>query len=223
MKMTYLKQTLVAALCTCSYTAFAQVSSYRSAPARTNRATLELKPLAAALSSTPGVGSAGIGAELGLNENMTSFADVYALNANLPSRLRNEGRENEVPVVQKMQGYSGDLGARYYGQPLGDDSWYGGVRLSYGYAKGQWGYQGEQIDQSVRTLSPGVEAGYRWIWTNNLLLRVGAGADSNLVQQNDASAVARETAVTSDAEDKVKGYAKVAVTPRLDMGLGYAF
>lgn len=223
MKSSHLKNAVIAAFCAYSSGALAQVNSYRSAPARTNKATLELKPLAAALSATPGVGSAGIGAEFALGENTTSFADVYAINANLPSRLRNQAREDEVPVVQKFQGYSADIGARYYGQPLGDDSWYGGARLSYGIAKGQWGYQGEKIDQSIRTLSPGVEAGYRWIWNNNLLLRLGAGADSNLTQQNDASAVERETQVTSDAEDKVKGYAKVAVTPRLDMGLGYAF
>lgn len=223
MKAVHVKSGLVATLCVFSCSAFAQVNSYRSAPARSNKVTLELKPLAAALSATPGVGSAGIGAEFALGENTTSFADVYALNANLPSRLRNESREDEIPVVQKVQGYSGDIGARYYGQPLGDDSWYGGARLSYGFAQTQWGYQSEKIDQSVRTLSPGIEAGYRWIWNNNLLLRVGAGADSNLIQQNEASAVDRETAVTSDAAEKVKGYAKVAVTPRLDMGLGYAF
>lgn len=206
-----------------SVTALAQVSAYRETVAHPSNISVELKPFPTALSFAPGVASIGLGAEFAGDGHAATFADVYMLNANLPNRLRNEGRESEVPVIQKMQGYSGDLGARYYGNANGVDSWYGGAKLSYGFAQAQWGYKEEKIDQSVRTLSPGLEAGYRWVWSNNLLLRAGVGADSNLVQQNEASAVDRETAVTGDAEDKVKGYAKVAVTPRLDMGLGYAF
>lgn len=203
--------------------AFAQISAHRQTAGRAGPISIELKPLPTAMSATPGVGSAGLGAEVAWGDNATTFADIYAINANLPNRLRNEGREQDVPVIQKMNGYAGDIGARYYGQSVETDSWYGGARMSYTFAKAQWGYQGEKISQTVKTMSPGLEAGYRWIWSNNVLLRLGAGADSNIVQENNATAIDRETTVTADAEDKVKGYAKVAVTPRVDMGIGYAF
>lgn len=35
--------------------------------------------------------------------------------------------------------------------------------------------------------------------------------------------MALTTEITKDAEDRVKGYAQVAVLARLDMGLGYTF
>lgn len=206
-----------------SVTSLAQFAAYRESTFRPSKFSVEVKPLPMALSTVPGVASLGIGTELSAGGNATTFADVYVINANLPTGLRAENRENEVPVVQKMEGYAADLGFRYYANPAGIDSWYGGAKLSYSLAKGQWGYQGEKIDHAVRTLSPGLEGGYRWQWANNFLLRLGAGADGNIVQENTTSAVDRSTAVTTDAEDKVQGYAQAAVTPRLDMGLGYAF
>ena len=206
-----------------SLTSFAQVSSFRESTFNPNQVSVEAKPLPMILSAIPGVAGVGLGTELSAGGNVTTFADIYGLYANLPGNLRGEGREQDIPVVQKMSGYSVDIGGRYYTDHSSWSSWYGGARLSYGVAVGQWGYQGEQIDQTVRAFSPGLEGGHRWVLRNNILIRLGAGLDGNIVQENRASAKENETQVTSDAEDKVKGYAKVAVTPRVDLGLGYVF
>ena len=122
-----------------------------------------------------------------------------------------------------MTGYSGDAGFRYYNHTIGIDSWYGGAKVGYTMAAGQWGYQGEQVKSTHRTVTPGAEAGYRWVWTNNMLFRVGAGVDANVVQENNTSPVNDATEVTADAEDRIQGYGQVAMLPRMDLGLGYTF
>ena len=87
----------------------------------------------------------------------------------------------------------------------------------------QWGHQGEQVDQTVRMISSGLEGGHRWNLMNNFLVRLGAGLDGNIISENSATPVGAETSVTRDGEDQVKGYAKMAVTPRAELGVGYIF
>lgn len=203
--------------------AYAQLGAIRQSTFHPTSFSAEVKPLALGVSAIPGVASFGLGAEITANNNFATFANAYIVDANLPNNMRNKGNEAETPQIQKMTGYAADLGARYYGSGSLTDSWYGGVKLGYQFSQGQWGYKEEKVDQSIRSLTPGAEAGYRWLWSNNLLLRAGAGADANLLQENTVTPNDISTAVTDDASDKVTGYAKVAVLPRVDVGLGYAF
>lgn len=210
-------------LCLLSSPAFSQVGAIRESTFHPTKVSAEIKPLPLALAAVPGVASVGAGAELSASGNAATFVDAYLIDANLPNGLRNQAREDSVPVIQKMKGYSADAGVRYYSHVQNMDSWYGGGKVGYGLTMGQWGYQGEKVNQTVRNVTPGVEAGYRWNWSNNMLFRLGAGIDGNVVQENSTSPVETASLVTADAEDKVKGYAQVAVMPRLDMGLGYTF
>ena len=184
---------------------------------------VEVKPLPMMLSVVPGVTGIGLGTDFSSEGNATAFADVFSLYADLPSNLRREGREQDVAVLHKMKGASVDVGGRYYSNHASAGSWYGGARLSYSAAMPQWGHQGEQVDQTVRMISSGLEGGHRWNLMNNFLVRLGAGLDGNIISENSATPVGAETSVTRDGEDQVKGYAKMAVTPRADLGVGYSF
>ena len=210
-------------LCLLSTPVFSQVGALRESTFHPTKVSAEIKPLPLALAAVPGVASIGAGAELSAGGNAATFVNAFLIDANLPTGLRNEAREDSVPVIQKMKGYSADAGLRYYSHVQGSDSWYGGGKVGYGLAIGQWGYKGEKVNQTIRNVTPGAEAGYRWTWSNSMLFRLGAGVDGNIVQENSTSPAEVASSVTSDAEDKVKGYAQVAVTPRLDMGLGYTF
>ncbi len=203
--------------------AFAQLATIRDRIPTPTSVVVEVKPIPTVLNVVPGVRSVGIGTELIGNTAYTTFIDGYLLDSNLPSRLRSEGREDETPVLQRGQGYSADVGLRYYMSSVTTDSWYGQASLGYALSMSQWGYQGEKVDHTFRSVMPGVAAGYRWIWGNNFLLRVGAGVDGNLVQQNTVTPVVASTAATAEAESDIEGAALAAVMPMVDLGMGYRF
>lgn len=210
-------------VCTLSNVAFGQLATIRESIMHPTSAALELKPLPTAVSVVPGVASIGAGIELSAGSNFASFLNGYILDANLPNRLRPQNSEDNQPGVHKMRGFAGDLGGRYYSDGVNTDSWYGGAKVGYALSMTQWGYKGQTVDHAMRTITPGLEGGYRWVWVNNLLLRIGAGADGNVIQQNTVTPTLAATDVTNDAKDRIEGYAKVAVVPRVDLGLGYAF
>ena len=203
--------------------AFSQVQAVKEGVFKPGQVSVELKPFPTVLSAVPGVRSVGFGIELSAGGNVSTFGNAYAINANLPSQLRGEGDENTNPVVQKFDGYAADVGVRYNATPVETGSWYAGGKVGYSMAMGQWGYRQEKVNQTIRMMTPGLEGGYRWIWNSGVLLRLGGGLDANVLQQNSTSPVGQATATTADAEDKVKGYAKIAVAPRGDVGVGYAF
>lgn len=224
MKLTSLKHTILGLfVMSLPATALSQVSSMRQSTFHPTTVAVEAKPLPFALMATPGTASLGASAELSADNNFATFINAYLVDANLPTRLRQEGEQDETPVIHKMQGYSADLGARYYTRTGNVDSWYGGAKVGYALLLGQWQYKDELVDQSTRSVTPGVEGGYRWMWVNNFLVRLGIGADGNIIQENSATAATTSTSVTDDAADTIKGYAQVAVVPRVDFGVGYAF
>jgi hypothetical protein len=206
-----------------SLTAQAQVRSLKESTMSPTHIAVEVKPLPMMLSVIPGVTGVGIGTEFSSEGNATAFADVFSLYADLPSNLRREGNEQDRAVLHKIKGASVDVGGRYYSNHASAASWYGGARLSYSAAMSRWSYQGEQVNQTVRMISPGLEGGHRWNLMNNFLLRLGAGLDGNIISENTATAVGAETSVTRDGEDQVKRYAQMPVTPRADLGVGYIF
>ncbi len=217
------KVSIVTTLAIFSSTGYSQLQSVRESTFNPTAVSVEIKPLPVAVSAAPGVASIGLGTELSAGNHVSSFFNASMIDANLPNSLRNKGNEDNNPQIQKMNGYAADLGVRYYQHRTIADSWYGGGKVGYVFAKGQWGYRGQSISQTVRSITPGLEAGYRWTWGNKLLFRLGAGADGNVVQENTTTPIEGETDTTIAAADKVEGYATVAVVPRFDMGLGYTF
>lgn len=203
--------------------ALGQVQSTKETTFFSNSFSAEVKPLPTILSAMPGIASAGIGAEMSNGGPVAMFANGYLLDSNLPRFAREARDENEVPVMRKMQGYAGDLGMRYYASPYGVDSWYGGAKVGYSYGKGQWDFKGQQVDSSVRALNPGVEGGYLWSWPSQVLVRLGAGVDGNVIQENLVTAEGEETASVIEARNTIEDYAQATVIPRVDLGLGYRF
>lgn len=225
MRMRYVRMTVLnlASGVFLTLPSFAQVSSTRVGDFMPNNAVVEVKPLPTALSFIPGVRAVGVGAEFNNSGNYAAFTDVYLLDSNLPNRLRREGNEDETPVLQIGQGYAADVGVRYYYTSATADSWFSQAKLGYAYSLSQWGYQDEQVDHSFRTIVPGLGGGYRWVWTNSLLVRVGAGIDGNIVQENKVTPTEAATAATNDAQNEIEGAALAAVTPMIDLGVGYMF
>jgi len=211
-----------------SAASFAQVSSEvrsRESFLQPMTTTIEIKPIPLAVSTIPNIGAIGLGAETSAGSNIAVFGQASFINANLPNKFRNQENEDTVPQVHKMTGYAGDLGARWYAANMTLDSWYTGAKVGYTYTRGQWGYKDEVVDSSQRAITPGLEGGYRWVWPSSVAVRLGAGADGNIVQENNVT-VADDSdvnAATNDAQEKIKGYGKVAVIPRVDLGLGYIF
>lgn len=224
MKNERLNQVLIGGLLLWPLTVFGQVRDLKERVlGSATTAAVEVKPLPTVLVVVPGVSSIGIGAEVAAGQNGAVFANAFAINANLPADLRAEDREDKTPILQKMDGYSGDIGGRYYARGARLDSWYGGAKVGYAFAIGQWGYKDEQVDHVVRTITPGAEGGYRWVWANNLLVRLAGGLDGNAVQENNATPAGLETPTTADAESTIEDYAKIALLPRVDLGIGYMF
>lgn len=224
MKGVRLSQVFAVGLLLWPLTVFGQVRDLKERVlGSSGTAALEIKPLPTVLIMVPGVSSIGIGAEVAAGQDVALFANAFAVNANLPGSLRNEDREDKTPILQKMDGYAADIGGRYYARGAHLDSWYSGAKVGYAFGIGQWGYKDEQVDHVVRTITPGAEGGYRWVWPSNLLVRLAAGLDGNVVQENVATPSGLETATTEDAEGTIEGYAKVALLPRVDLGIGYMF
>jgi hypothetical protein len=216
--------TVLSGLCLFASAASAQTRSILESSLQPPKTvSVELKPLPTMLSAVPGVAAVGLGAEIIPASNFVPFINANLIDGNLPNNLRNRQNSDETPQIAKMRGYSADTGVRYYFNDVARHSWYGGAKVGYSLARGEWEYKDEKIVHTMRTVTPGVEGGYRWNWPSNVLLRLGVGADSNIVQENRANAVGEENSRTKDAEDKVQGYAQVAVVPRVDLGLGYTF
>lgn len=203
--------------------AFSQVSSIKRGIFKPSEVSVELKPYPIALSNVPGLNSVGLGTELSSRGSVSTFVDAYVLDSNLPNGMIGATQKDDEPAIKGIRGYSADIGVRYNEAPEEAGSWYAGGKIGYSQAGGQWSYRDEKINHDIRCVTPGLEGGYRWIWDSNVLLRLGVGMDSNVTQKNSTSPVGEATAVTAEAENKVKDYASASVIPRADVGIGYAF
>ena len=203
--------------------AFAQVSSIKRGVFKPNEVSVELKPYPIALSTVPGLQSMGLGTELSSRGSVSTFVDAYVLDSKLPNQALGTTKKDDEPAIERLSGYSADIGVRYNDSPEAAGSWYAGGKIGYSQAGGQWSYLNEKINHDIRCVTPGLEGGYRWIWDSNVLLRFGVGMDGNVTQKNSTSPVGEATAITAEAENKVKDYASASVIPRADVGIGYAF
>jgi hypothetical protein len=227
--MKSLNALVAAALCaaaTYSVNAFAQsdvAATVRSEPnPKLKRNSLEIRPIESLASVTPGLAAGGLSFEtyLGRQWALTvggSYADI-----DLPGKYVTTAEDkNDHPMVERGYGYSTGAGLRYYNDPIGD-SVYGGLSVDYSEARVGWDYKDEKYKSTQIAVTPSLAVGYRWVWQNGLLARLGAGAGLPSVQ---TQKVVTETAgpdATAGA-DKIDDTLDTKVVPKLDLGLGMMF
>jgi hypothetical protein len=188
--------------------------------------TVELKPLPTALSAVPeagAVGSIGLGAEIFQTKHMAWFGEGQYIDVNTPNNLTNRSKQANPssPVPSEMHGYEWTAGARLYGTPE-VSTWYGSLGVGYSDYAGTFNYQDTTIAAHTISILPTVAAGYRWMFDNNVLLRLGLDVASNQVKSRRADAES-QTANAADGEHKVRNLERTPVLANLDFGVGYGF
>ena len=184
--------------------------------------SVELKPIPTILSAAPGVASIGAGFESFFMPKVAFFGEASYLDAKLQGKVVGTAKDrNTDPVPSKEIGYKGLLGARWYATPE-EHSWYAGGGVGYSDSSGKWEYKNEVVDSRLVSVLPTVQGGYRWLWNNNVLLRLGADVALNNIQTrtNDAHS---DSIDAKDAEAKLKKIQDHVWLATVDLGLGYAF
>jgi hypothetical protein len=191
-------------------------SEIRPAAPAWRDSSVEIKPLGFVASAIPGIGTVGVGAERFIDNNTAGFIDLSYMTADLNKSVAQKN-DDKYALPDRVNSYAVGVGARYYGVPA-THTWYAGAKLGYDRSEGRWTYQGEELRKEVASLTPGVEGGYRWLFTNGVLIRAGAGVGGNVVvgEQTDSDA-------SDKAVDAVNKATKPPVSGKLDLGLGYAF
>ena len=197
----------------------AQTFSQDVRPRASDRTTsVEVKPLPLALSVLPGLGAAGIGVEQSAAPNVAVFGEGYLSTVDMTKRMLRDNDKSTTALPDRVNVYAVDVGARIYTVPQAH-AWYAGGKVGYARNDGDWVYRDQTVSKRVDSVTPGVEGGYRWLFENGFLVRLGAGAGGNVIvaEKTDSSKA------TSEAVDKVDAITKPTFSGKLDLGLGYAF
>ncbi len=183
----------------------------------------EIKPLPTLLSVIPGVAGAGVGAEVMATSDTAIYTDLMYLDSNLSgaSEAEAKDRAGDGLYPNKARAVNIDIGGRFYTDPL-SHSWYGGAKLGYSTLRGQWFYKDQVLEQRTASLTPGINAGYRWKWENDVLVRLGAGAAANFVQFQDIDRD-NDSDEAKEGQDKMDTAAHAPIIANLDLGVGYMF
>lgn len=187
------------------------------------RYSVEVRPLETLASSVPGVAAGGISTEANLGKQWAimvggSYADINSLPRKFVTTM-NEDKGS--PLFDNGFGYSVGAGLRYYNVPIGDSS-YGGLNLDYGETHLRWGFREETYKTDQIAITPSLVAGYRWVWLNGLMMRLGAGAGL-------PSIASQKIIDKSDGKDAEEGHTKIEdilnqkVALKLDFGIGMMF
>jgi hypothetical protein len=186
------------------------------------RNTIELRPFESATSAIPGIAASGATFETAVTRQWAavvggSYADVSISKENF-NQVREETNE---PFVNSGYGYSAGIGVRYYEDPIGDST-YGGGHLDYSEVKANWNYENNDYVTKVYGAIPSLVIGYRWVWQNGLVARLGAGAGVPVVDTQSTTATSSNGS-TSGGVEKIEGFLDQNVIAKLDLGLGYTF
>lgn len=187
------------------------------------RYSVEVKPLETLSSSVPGVAAGGISTEAMLGHQWAltiggSYADIDGLPRKFVTTM-NEDKGS--PFFDKGFGYAVGAGLRYYNMPIGDSS-YGGLNLDYGETHLRWVFREETYKTDQIAITPSLVAGYRWVWLNGFLMRLGAGAGLPSV----ASQKILDKSAGKDADEghkKIENILNQKVALKLDFGVGMMF
>lgn len=201
----------------------------RSAPFGRDRYTIELKPFPAVVANVTGqgatsVGAVGAGFEWLTGGNFAAHADASYLDSNLMTY--NEGDREEGTAIDAFSGYTVDLGGRYYRAPK-LSSWYTGAKVGVMGSDGRYKYKDRELIKATSTsLTPGLEAGYRWLigWQQDLVIRLGVVAAANAIQSRSRDLGAVEgSSDEADARQQLDDRIDVPFLANVDIGLGYVF
>lgn len=187
------------------------------------RNTVELRPVEVLLSAVPGVASVGASFESYVAKQWAavvgvSYADIEISRENLD--LAQD--ETDAPLVRSGYGYSAGLGVRYYEDPIGDST-YGGAHLDYSEVKADWEYEGENYSSTQYAVTPSLVVGYRWVWPNGVMARLGAGAGIPKVDSQSVELAPAMLQSSGDGIEEIEDVLDQQVVAKIDLGLGYSF
>jgi hypothetical protein len=194
-----------------------------------DRLAAEVKPYPAVMgfgadAGASGLGSVGASVEWMTNRYVAVHADGYVLDTGLGVYEEDDKEEGISPDT--VTGYSAELGARYYGEPE-TSTWYAGAKLGFTEVSGDYKYKDrEDVKARYGSLTPGLQAGYRWLvgFQEDILIRLGAVAAANVVQyrdrdMKDLTGTADETEARAELDDRIEA----PVLASIDLGIGYQF
>jgi len=208
-------------------------------------ATIEIKPLVTstsllgAVNGMEGSGGFGLGAEIPVARKVTAYGDFSVLRLRLSDdrvdEMRDESDDDEASdedfsMPTSTTALSTSLGARYYTSP-GLDSWYGQAGLGYEVENTEWvsgkddedrGDESEgTVDVQRRRAGLVFGGGYRWVFGDHVLLRLGANIGTALHRQTDFKRKSGDSTAVANVK---KDYASnPIIRPSLELGLGWAF
>lgn len=214
--------TLAGLFATSSLSAQDNVMTNTETMPKLRQSTIEINPLALALSLTPSVGAIAGSYEQYLGDKWAGYISAGYGDAELEQEWVQEAREDSNGAVFD-RGFASfyELGARYYEDPIGD-SFYGTAGISYSETQSTFVLDEAEIRNRTYAVTPSVGAGYRWAWNSGFIVRAAIGAgfpflNGEQVTSNDATPAAQEG--IRDVED----INDQDVIPRIDFGLGYTF
>ena len=183
---------------------------------------VEIQPLTTALAASPNTGAIGGSAEFYLGDKWATFIEGNYVDASLKNSWIADLREDtDAPLPRGGEAYSCGLGLRYYEDPIGD-SLYGGGSMSYGETDASWTFEDAEISSELYSVTTSAVAGYRWVWNNGLLLRLGAGAGLRSIAAESYTSTNNGSS-SAQAIAKVKDLQNFPVAARVDLGVGYTF
>jgi len=186
------------------------------------RNTIELRPFETAASVIPGVAASGATFETAVNKKWAaviggSYTDV-SISRGTFDQIRDETNQ---PIVRSGHGYSAGIGVRYYEDPIGNST-YGGGHLDYSEVKANWNYENNDYVTRVFGATPSLVIGYRWVWQNGIVARLGAGAGVPVVDSQNTTALTANGDTAAGVE-KIDNFLDQNVIAKVDLGLGYTF
>lgn len=198
----------------------ATLKGERNPPLKRN--SFEIRPIESVAAAAPGIASGGASFETYLGQNFAlkvggSYADV-----DLPNKVTATVTDKtHEPMVETGYGFSAGAGVRYYDYPIGN-SIYAGGDIDYAEAHVGWGYKDESYKSTRYQVMPSLVAGYRWVWQNGMLVRLGGGAGL-------PSVPSQKVVATTDGADSQRGLDKInktldtKVLAKIDLGVGMMF
>jgi hypothetical protein len=186
------------------------------------RNTIELRPFESAASAIPGVAASGATFETAVSKQWAAVIGGSYTDVSISRKNFDQVREKtNDPIVDSGYGYSAGIGVRYYEDPIGNST-YGGGHLDYSEIKANWNYENNDYVTRLYGAIPSLVVGYRWVWQNGLVARLGAGAGVPIVDTQSTTAVT-SNGDTAKGVEKIQGFVDQNVIAKLDLGFGYTF
>jgi hypothetical protein len=189
---------------------------------RLKRNTFEVRPVEVLAAAVPGVASGGASYEAYLGSNWAANVGGSYADVDMPQKyIGTTNDQADSALVEDGYGYSVGAGVRYYDDPIGDSA-YGGFNIDYSELRYGFEFEDETYATEQYAVTPSLTAGYRWVWQNGVLARLGAGVGLPSVQ---SQSVISETNGPSAEEglDSVNDILDQDVLAKLDLGVGMMF